>query len=299
MLATLPSPRVAAAPIIFINNHEIFLGPKTMKLCRFQPLEFAASDVAKSRHDVHPEVRHGIVESDAVQEFQGELWDSRERTGRKWPLDSVRFLSPSAPSKIVCVGKNYADHAAEMGGVPPSSPIIFLKPSSSIIAPEDPIVLPRISQRVDYEGEIAIVIGRRCHLPDAKEDVNSYILGYTCLNDVTARDLQKADGQWTRGKSFDTFCPFGPVLETELNLADARLETFVNGIRKQSAPASEMIFSVDVILRWIAQVMTLEPGDVIATGTPAGIGTLADGDVVEVSVSGIGTLRNPVTIPED
>jgi 2-keto-4-pentenoate hydratase/2-oxohepta-3-ene-1,7-dioic acid hydratase in catechol pathway len=270
-----------------------------MKLCRFQPLEFAASEVARAPHDVHPEVRNGIVEAGTVYEFLGELWGPRKRSGRSWPIESVKLLPPSVPSKIVCVGKNYADHAAEMGGAPPKEPIIFMKPPSSIIAPEDPIVHPRISQRVDYEGEIAVIIGRRCHLLAANDDVNHYILGYTCLNDVTARDLQKLDGQWTRGKGFNTFCPFGPVLETELNLAGTRLETFVNGVRKQSAPASEMIFSVDVIIRWIAQVMTLEPGDVIATGTPAGIGTLADGDVVEVSITGIGTLRNPVTMQED
>jgi 2-keto-4-pentenoate hydratase/2-oxohepta-3-ene-1,7-dioic acid hydratase in catechol pathway len=265
-----------------------------MKLCRFQPLEFAAADVTRAPHEVHPHARHGIIESNVIHEISGELWGARERTGHKWPLDSVKLLPPSVPSKIVCVGKNYVDHAAEMGGPPPQNPIIFLKPPSAIIAPEEPIILPRISQRVDYEGEIAIIIGRRCHLLAANEDFRPYILGYTCFNDVTARDLQKLDGQWTRGKSFDTFCPFGPLLESDLNLADTRVETFVNGVRKQSASVSEMIFSVDVIIRWIAEVMTLEPGDVIATGTPAGIGPLADGDVVEVSVTGIGTLRNPV-----
>ena len=265
-----------------------------MKLCRFQPLEFAATNIARASHESHPHVRHGIIEANWVHEFSGELWGVRELTGQKWPLDSVKFLPPSVPSKIVCVGKNYVDHAAEMGGPPPKNPIIFLKPPSAIIAPEEPIVLPRISQRVDYEGEIAIIIGRRCHLLTPNEDVRPYILGYTCFNDVTARDLQKLDGQWTRGKSFDTFSPFGPLLESELNLADTRVETYVNGVRKQSASVSEMIFSVDVIIHWIAEVMTLEPGDVIATGTPAGIGTLANGDVVEVSVTGIGTLRNPV-----
>ena len=181
----------------------------------------------------------------------------------------------------------------------PKQPLIFLKPPSAVIAPEEPIVLPRISQRVDYEGELAIIIGRRCyHLTD-NEDVSPYILGYTCLNDVTARDLQKLDVQFTRGKSFDTFCPFGPILETQIDPAGVSVETFVNGIRKQSGHTSEMIFSVDVIIRFIAQVMTLEPGDVIATGTPAGVGPLAAGDVVEVSVGGIGTLRNPVIAAQD
>jgi 2-keto-4-pentenoate hydratase/2-oxohepta-3-ene-1,7-dioic acid hydratase in catechol pathway len=284
--------RGAAAPIIFTSNHD---RSPAMKLCRFQPQEFAASDVARAPRDVHPQPRHGIIDSGAVHEFSGDLWGARERTGREWPLDSVKLLPPSTPTKIICIGKNYADHAAEMGGPPPKEPLIFMKPPSAIIAPEEPIILPAISQRVDYEGEIAVIIGRRCHLLGAGDDVRPYILGHTCLNDVTARDLQKQDGQWTRGKGFDTFCPFGPVLESDLHLADTHLETFVNGIRKQSASPSEMIFSVDVIIRWIAQVMTLEPGDVIATGTPAGIGTLAAGDVVEVSISGIGTLRNPVT----
>ena len=265
-----------------------------MKLCRFQPLEFSAGDIARAPHEIHPHARHGIIESDTVHGFSGELWGPRERTGRKWPLASVKLLPPSVPSKIVCVGKNYVDHAAEMGGPPPKNPIIFLKPNSAIVAHEEPIVLPRISQRVDYEGEIAIIIGRRCHLLAANEDVRPYILGYTCFNDVTARDLQKLDGQWTRGKSFDTFCPIGPLLETHLAPADILLESYLNGVRKQSVRGSEMIFSVDVIIRWIAEVMTLEPGDVIATGTPAGIGTLAAGDVVEVSVTGVGTLRNPV-----
>ena len=270
-----------------------------MKLCRFQPLEFAAGHVARAPHEIHPQPRHGIVEENTVHEFSGDLWGPRVRTGRKWLLDSVAFLPPSTPSKIICVGKNYADHAAEMGGVPPKNPLIFMKPPSAIIAPEEPIILPTISERVDYEGELAVIIGRRCRLLGANDDVRPYILGYTCLNDVTARDIQKLDGQWTRGKGFDTFCPFGPVLETDIDFSATRLETFVNGVQKQSASTSEMIFSVDVILRWIAQVMTLEPGDVIATGTPAGVGTLAGGDVVEVSISGIGTLRNPVTLPEE
>lgn len=265
-----------------------------MKLCRFQSLEFAANNLSRSLREVHPEPRGGIIEGNTVWEIRGELWGQRDRTGHSWPLEAVKLLPPSAPSKIVCVGKNYVDHAAEMGGPPPNEPILFLKPPSSIGAPDDPVVMPIISHRVDYEGEIAVVIGRRCYHLRADEDPAPYILGYTCFNDVTARDLQKLDGQWTRGKSFDTFCPFGPVLETSPPSADAKVETFVNGVKKQSARLAEMIFSVDVILRFIAQVMTLEPGDLIATGTPAGIGPVAAGDVMEVSITGIGTLRNPV-----
>lgn len=265
-----------------------------MKLCRFQPLEFASKDLGRVGYAVHPEARGGIIEGKTVLEVRGESWGAREQTGHSWPLDSVKLLPPSAPSKIVCVGKNYVDHAAEMGGPPPKEPILFLKPPSAICAPEDPVILPAVSHRVDYEGEIAVVIGRRCRHLRAAEEVSPYILGYTCLNDVTARDLQKLDGQWTRGKGFDTFCPFGPVLETNAPPPDASIETFVNGVKKQSARVAEMIFSVDVIIRFIAQVMTLEPGDLVATGTPAGIGPVVAGDVMEVSITEIGTLRNPV-----
>jgi 2-keto-4-pentenoate hydratase/2-oxohepta-3-ene-1,7-dioic acid hydratase in catechol pathway len=270
-----------------------------MKLCRFQPLEFDAKNVSRSGHETHPSARAGIIEGDRVHEIHGELAGPRERTGKTWPLDEIKFLPPSAPSKIVCVGRNYLDHAKELGNDAPAQPLIFLKPPSSVIAPEEPIILPRISQRVDHEGELAVVIARRCyHVPDGGS-VSPYILGYTCLNDVTARDLQKLDVQFTRGKSFDTFCPFGPILETQLDPSGVAVETYVNGIRKQSGHTSEMIFSVDAIIRFIAQVMTLEPGDVIATGTPSGVSPLAAGDVVEVSVGGIGTLRNPVIAAQD
>jgi 2-keto-4-pentenoate hydratase/2-oxohepta-3-ene-1,7-dioic acid hydratase in catechol pathway len=264
-----------------------------MRLCRFQPLDFDLK-VGVDSHEVHPQPRAGIIENDTVWEIVGEVWGNRQRTGLKWRVSQIKFLPPSTPSKIICVGRNYLDHAKELGNEAPKEPLIFLKPPSAVIAPGEPIVLPAISERVDFEGELAIVIGRRCFHLAPGEDVRPYIAGYTCLNDVTARDLQKRDAQWTRGKGFDTFCPFGPVLETELDLATATVETFVNGVKKQSAPAAEMIFSCDVIIRWIAQVMTLEPGDVIATGTPSGVGPLAAGDVVEVSITGIGTLLNAV-----
>ena len=285
-----------------------------MKVCRFQPVELSAQDVtARSESEIHPRPRTGIIENDEVSELAADLPQvlslisgggacgrrNLPRTGPKWPVAQVQFLPPVVPSKIVCVGRNYREHAKELGNEAPKEPLIFLKPPSAIIAPEEPIVLPPISERVDYEGELAVVIGRRCRNLRAADDGFSYVAGYTCLNDVTARDLQKRDGQWTRGKGFDTFCPFGPLLETCLDLSATKLETFVNGISKQSACTSEMIFPVDVIIRFVAQVMTLEPGDVIATGTPAGVGPLARGDVVEVSVSGIGTLRNTVVGPED
>ena len=269
-----------------------------MKLCRFQPLEFSASSVSRSAQETHPQPRAGVIAENIISEIHGEIWGARELTGKTWRLDGVKLLPPSVPTKIICVGRNYLDHAKELNSEVPKQPLIFMKPPSSVIAPEEPIVMPRISQRVDYEGELAMIIGRRCYQLRDSDDLQPYILGYTCLNDVTARDLQKLDVQFTRAKGFDTFCPFGPLLETHLDPAGVTVETFVNGVRKQSGHTSQMIFPLDVIIRFIAQVMTLEPGDVIATGTPAGVSPLAPGDVVEVSVGGIGTLRNPVVADE-
>jgi 2-keto-4-pentenoate hydratase/2-oxohepta-3-ene-1,7-dioic acid hydratase in catechol pathway len=251
-----------------------------MKLCRF---------LAPGSSTPHS----GIVEGDSIAEIRGEIWAGRERTGQRFPGHAVKFLAPSLPSKIVCVGRNFKAHATELGNELPKEPMIFLKPPSAVIAPGEAIVLPPVSKRVDYEGELALVIGRQCRRLGSLDNVNDFIAGYTCLNDVTLRDLQKTDGQWWRSKGFDTSCPFGPVVETELDPA-ATIETIVNGFRKQSGCISDLIFSVDVIIRWIAQVMTLEPGDVIAMGTPEGVGPLAAQDTVEVVVSGIGTLRNTV-----
>jgi 2-keto-4-pentenoate hydratase/2-oxohepta-3-ene-1,7-dioic acid hydratase in catechol pathway len=266
-----------------------------MKFCRFEPLEFApGSEPARPGLAIHPRPRSGVVDGEQLMEIDREPWREFERTGKSWPLNRVKLLAPCVPSKIVCVGRNYTEHAKELGNEIPKEPLLFLKPPSAVIAPEEPIVLPPISQQVDFEGELAVVIGRPCRSLSPAEKTEPYIAGYTCLNDVTARDLQNRDGQWTRAKGFDTFCPLGPVLETDVDLARAKLETTLNGIRKQSACPWEMIFSVDVIIRHIAQVMTLEPGDVIATGTPAGIAPLREGDIIEISVSGIGTLRNPV-----
>jgi len=270
-----------------------------MKLCRFQPLEFTWKDIGRDAHEVHPEPRTGAIEGEVVWEISGGLWGARERTSRHWPLAEVKLLPPCVPTKIVCVGRNYLDHAKELGNEVPKEPLIFLKPPSSVIAPDEPILLPRISERVDFEGELGVIISRRCFHVGASEDVRPFIGGYTCLNDVTARDLQKRDGQWSRAKGFDTFCPIGPLLETTAPTPQTTIETFVNGVRKQSGRLSEMIFPVDVIICWITQAMTLEPGDVIATGTPSGVGPLAAGDVVEVSISGIGTLSNPVQGYED
>jgi len=265
-----------------------------MKLCRFQPLVLSVTDVTRSGRDSLPEPRFGLIEADSVRELSGDIFASWIPADRIWPLDHVRLLPPVTPSKIVCIGRNYREHAAELNNPIPKEPLIFLKPPSAVIGPDEPIVLPSISNRVDHEGELAIIIGRRCSQLATDADVRPFILGFTCLNDVTARDIQIADVQFTRGKGFDTFCPLGPILETALDLAATRVSTFVNGIQRQSAPVSDMIFPVDVIIRWISRMMTLMPGDVIATGTPAGVGPLAAGDVVEVIVSGIGTLRNPV-----
>jgi len=267
-----------------------------MKLCRFHLLESSARSTDSVAASMGKALS-GVLEDGVISEIDGELWGARERTGQKWPLDRVKLLPPSAPTKLVCVGKNYRDHAKEMGGEPPKEPLIFLKPPSTIIAPEDSIVLPRISNRVEYEGELAVVIGKRCFLLGPDEDSRPYILGYTCVNDVTARDFQNKDGQWWRAKGCDTFCPFGPFLETDHPTSETMIETFQNGVKKQSGRVGEMIFSIDAIIHWITQAMTLYPGDVIPTGTPAGVGPLAPGDVLEVKISGVGTLRNPVIGP--
>lgn len=213
-----------------------------------------------------------------------------------FPLREATLLSPVIPSKIVCVGRNYREHAAELGNEVPQEPLIFFKPPSAVIGTNQTIVRPKISARVDYEGELGVIIGRRCRNLKDDEDVRPYISGYTCVNDVTARDLQKKDGQWTRGKGFDTFCPVGPVVVSELDpWAGVDVETRVNGELKQRGTTHDFIFALDVVIRYIAQVMTLFPGDLIATGTPSGVGPLAAGDKVEVIVQGVGTLQNLVS----
>jgi 2-keto-4-pentenoate hydratase/2-oxohepta-3-ene-1,7-dioic acid hydratase in catechol pathway len=268
-----------------------------MKICRFQSKTASgASDRQHASDKDSGAARYGVIEGDRVVELL-DPFRSRERTSLSWQLSEIKLLAPSAPSKIVCVGRNYAEHAAELGNAVPKEPLIFLKPPSAIIAPEEPIVLTPHSERVDYEGELAIVIGKQCRRLGAADDMQRYVLGYTCLNDVTARDLQKKEVQFTRAKGFDTFCPFGPWVETELDLNHARVETFVNKERRQSAKFTEMIFPVEFLVRWISQMMALEAGDVIATGTPAGIGPLSAGNIVEITVTGIGTLRNPVVKP--
>ncbi len=214
-------------------------------------------------------------------------------TGRSWKLADVRVLAPILASKVICIGKNYAAHAAEMGGEAPADPVIFIKPNTSIVGPEVPIVRPPSSERVDYEGELAVVIGRPCKDVKAGQ-AKDVILGYTIANDVTARDQQKADGQWTRGKSYDTFCPLGPWIETSFDPSDVELVTELDGEVKQRTRTSLMLHDIGEIVEWITRIMTLLPGDVILTGTPEGVGPMVAGQRVSVTVNGIGTLSNPV-----
>jgi len=235
----------------------------------------------------------GALEDDWVRALAGTFFDNPVPTGEEVPLDEVRLLAPVIPSKIVAVGRNYADHAAEMGGEVPEEPVIFLKPSTAVIGPDDPIPYPGIAGRVDPEAEMALVIGRLARRVPA-EEAGRYILGFTCGNDVTARDLQKKDGQWTRGKGFDGFCPLGPWIETEFDPTDVLVECRVNGEVRQSARTSLMAFGPNTLVEFVTRVMTLLPGDVILTGTPAGIAPISVGDRVQVEVEGIGILSNEV-----
>ncbi|MBJ8343413.1 fumarylacetoacetate hydrolase family protein [Antrihabitans sp. YC2-6] len=213
-------------------------------------------------------------------------------TGRTWALPDVRLLAPILASKVICIGKNYAAHAAEMGGEAPKDPVIFLKPSTSIIGPNAPIILPRNSSQVDHEGELAVVIGRPCKdVPAAK--AAEVILGYTVANDVTARDHQRHDGQWTRGKGYDTFCPLGPWIETAIDPTDLELVTELDGAVKQRSRTSLLLHDIPKLIEWVSAVMTLLPGDVVLTGTPEGVGPVVAGQTVSVTIEGIGTLSNP------
>lgn len=257
-----------------------------MKICRYV-MRDAASPAAASAH-------YGLIEGENVIEISGAPWGSWSRGTHSARLAEVRLLAPVEPSKIVCIGRNYAAHAAELGNDLPKEPLMFLKPPSSIAGPEQAIVLTKYSQRVEHEGELALVIGRRCSQLRDTDDAFSCVFGYTCLNDVTARDLQRSDVQFTRGKGFDTFCPIGPHIETDLDPSNLLVETRVNGALRQSGNTSLMIYPPGFLVRWVSRMMTLLPGDVIATGTPAGVGPLVAGDTVEVSVAGVGVLRNPV-----
>jgi 2-keto-4-pentenoate hydratase/2-oxohepta-3-ene-1,7-dioic acid hydratase in catechol pathway len=239
------------------------------------------------------QLRYGLLHLDQrVQVLDAPPWLKGQLTEQDLPAGDYQLLAPCAPSKIVAVGKNYAKHASEMGGDVPKEPLLFLKPSTAVTAPNAPIYYPPQSQRVDYEGELALVIGDRC-IDCTLEQARSKIWGYTIANDVTARDLQKQDSQWTRAKGFDSFCPLGPWIVREISAA-ANLQTFLNDRTVQSTLISDMVFSPETLVSYISQVMTLLPGDVILTGTPEGVGPVQIGDRVRIEIEGIGSLENPV-----
>ena len=237
--------------------------------------------------------KYGWLTEGKVGDIQGDIFGSYKRREAKTPLSEVSLLPPSQPTKILCVGRNYVDHAKELGNEVPQIPLIFMKPPSAIIGDGDSIILPPQSQQVEHEGELVAVIGKRGKNILA-ENASEHVLGYTIGNDVTARDLQRADNQWTRAKGFDTFCSFGPWIDTEFDPSDAVVTSRVNGQMRQMASTRDMIFTVRVLIAYISSVMTLEPGDLIFTGTPAGVGALEAGDVVDVEIEGLGKLSNPV-----
>ena len=250
-----------------------------------------------ARYSFEGRVGYGVVEGAELLELPGHPFatpgEPLTTTGVVHDLDAVRLLAPVIPSKIVGIGKNYAEHAAEMGGAAPERPLMFLKPTTALIGPDEAIVLPPESREVHYEAELAVVIGRMCRRMTAGEAA-SVVLGYTCANDVTARDLQRSDGQWTRAKGFDTFCPLGPWIDTELDPSDVIVECELNGVTVQRSSTAMLIHDIPALIEAVSAVMTLLPGDVILTGTPAGVGPIAAGDEVAVTVSGLGTLVNPV-----
>ena len=243
------------------------------------------------RYTLGKKIEYGVLNNKRIRVLDGNPYRRIKTTDRYHDLSEVKLLAPCVPSKIVALGVNYRSHGEEMSHRIPAEPLIFIKPSTSVIGPEDNIVYPDSSERVDYEGELGVVIKTRAsHV--SREDAARYILGYTCVNDVTARDIQAKDKQWTRGKSFDTFCPIGPCIETDLDPYNAELETLLNGEVKQHTSTGELIFPVHELISFISQVMTLLPGDVIATGTTSGVGPMQSGDTVEVRIENIGTLRN-------
>ncbi|MCD6567632.1 MAG: fumarylacetoacetate hydrolase family protein [Dehalococcoidia bacterium] len=260
-----------------------------MKIVRF----------ASNRTTRYGVLEHGVIRAikGTPYKLHGNTGKSFEFTGSTFMLDEVKLLAPCLPSKIVALGMNYRSHAIEFKLPIPSVPLIFLKPSTAVIGPEDKIVHPKASKRVDYECELAVVIGKRARSVD-REKVDDYILGYTCFNDVSARNEQKDDIQWTRAKGYDTFAPIGPWIETGISPDDLSIETRLNGELRQSARTKDLIFPVDTIVNFVSSIMTLLPGDVIATGTPSGIAPMKPGDVVEVTIENIGTLRNFVVAQE-
>jgi 2-keto-4-pentenoate hydratase/2-oxohepta-3-ene-1,7-dioic acid hydratase in catechol pathway len=245
------------------------------------------------RYTTGTRAEYGIWDSEVIQSLAGSPYRTIKTTNRYHKFSDVRILSPCLPSKIVALGLNYHSHAEEVKFSIPAEPLIFLKPSTSVIGPEDDIIYPESSQQVDYEGELGVVMKSRTRQV-SREEAMGHVLGYTCINDVTARDLQTRDKQWTRAKGFDTFAPIGPCIETAIDPLNLSLETYLNNELKQQANTSDLIFSVPELVSFISHVMTLLPGDIIATGTTSGIGPMLPGDTVEVKIEQIGTLRNYV-----
>jgi 2-keto-4-pentenoate hydratase/2-oxohepta-3-ene-1,7-dioic acid hydratase in catechol pathway len=238
-------------------------------------------------------IYYGILKNDKIYKVDGDIFENYKESDAFTILDNIKVLPPSIPSKIVCVGLNYKDHAEEMKMELPDEPIIFLKPNSSIIGDREHIIIPEQSKKVEYEAELAIIIKKECKNASLKM-AKDYIFGYTCANDVTARDLQKKDGQWTRAKSFDTFCPIGPLMETDVDPTHLEIKLFVNNELKQNSNTKNMIFDVYYLVAFISSIMTLYPGDVILTGTPPGVGPLNAGDEIKLYIEGIGELTNTV-----
>ncbi len=239
------------------------------------------------------EAFYAALEDGVFRRIAGLPYEGVTFTGETYPPDAVKLLAPAEPTKVVAVGLNYAKHAGEMKEALPENPILFIKPATTVLAPGDTINYPKASQRVDYEAELGVVIGKACKNVST-EEAKDYIFGYTALNDVTARDLQKKDGQWTRAKSFDTFCPFGPYIDTEYDPHSKRVQSVLNGEVKQDGITDAMIFGVEHLVAFISECMTLLPGDVIATGTPEGIGPMQPGDKIEIKIEGLETLQNHV-----
>jgi 2-keto-4-pentenoate hydratase/2-oxohepta-3-ene-1,7-dioic acid hydratase in catechol pathway len=270
-----------------------------MRICRYIPPDFyeGAPDLKGSSTFAPAGTHWGLVEGEYVQTLDRAPFEEVVPGKARYKLEDVTLQAPVQPGKIVAVGLNFEGHIREMGHDTPEEPLIFLKAPSTVIGPGEAIVMPPESSRVDYEGELALVVGKRCRRINAA-DAPEYILGYTILNDVTARDLQKKDGQFSRAKSFDTFCPMGPWIETELYPGDLKITTVVSSVLRQDDSTSSMLFDPHVLLEFISGVMTLEPGDVIATGTPSGVGPLAPGDEVSIAIEGIGVLSNIVVKEE-
>jgi 2-keto-4-pentenoate hydratase/2-oxohepta-3-ene-1,7-dioic acid hydratase in catechol pathway len=246
------------------------------------------------RFSLEEKIAYGALEQDEIRVLEGSFAAGFRKTGKILPADKAKLLCPVTPSKAVCVGENYLDHIREMGHTPPQEPVIFLKPPTAVIGPGDKIIRPAITERMDYEGELAIVIGKTArHIPPGK--TKDYIFGYTCANDVTARDIQRRDGQWTRGKGFDTFLPIGPCVETAVDASALPIRTLLNGKVVQSSNTNQLVFGIDRLLCFITEAMTLLPGDVVLTGTSSGVGPMVAGDVVVVEIEGIGRLENIVS----